>query len=52
MVKIVNNLSNIKQNCLRGEIDSLQHIYLSKLFCETNVEEITDFEEIYSNNTS
>ena len=52
MVKIVNNFSNIKQNCLCGEIDSLQHIYLCKLFCETNDEEVTDFEEIYSNNIS
>ena len=50
MVKIVNNFSNIKQNCVCGEIDSLQHIYKCKLFCENSEEEITDFAEIYSNN--
>ena len=55
MVKIVNNFSDIKENCLCGEIDSLQHIYTCKLLCETNNKEVTDFEdfeEIYSNNIS
>ena len=52
MVKIENNFSNIKQNCLCGEIESLQRIYTCKLFCENKDEEVTAFEEIYSNNIS
>ena len=48
----MNNFSNIKQNCLCGEIDSLPHIYTCKLFCENEHEEVTAFEEIYTNNIS
>ena len=52
MVKIVNNFSSIKQACPCGEIDSLQHIYICSQFSENKNEEVTPFEEIYSNNIS
>ena len=52
MVKIFNNFSSIKQACPCGEIDSLQHIYICSQFSENENEEVTPFEEIYSNNIS
>ena len=50
MVKIENNCSSIKQTCLCGEIENLEHLYLQ--FSENKNEEVTPYEEIYSNNIS
>ena len=52
MIKIVNNLSSIKQTCLCGEIENLEHLYICEQFSVNKNEEITPYEEIYSNNIS
>ena len=52
MVKIVNNFSSIKQTCQCGEIETLEHLYICLEFSENKDEEVTPYEEIYSNNIS
>ena len=52
MVKIENNCSSIKQTCLCGEIENLEHLYICLQFSENKNEEVTPYEEIYSNNIS
>jgi hypothetical protein len=52
MVRIENNFSSIKQACLCGEIENLEHLYICLQFSENQNEEVTPYEEIYSNNIS
>ena len=52
MIKIENNFSNTKQSCLCGEIETLEHLYICSKFSENTNEEVTPYEEIYSNNIS
>ena len=43
MVKIVNNFSSIKQTCLCGEIENLEHLYICEQFSVNKNEEITPY---------
>ena len=52
MVRIENNFASIKQTCLCGEIENLEHLYICLQFSENQNEEVTPYKEIYSNNIS
>ena len=52
MVKIVNNFSSVKQACLCGELENLEHLYICEQFNIDKNEEVTPYSEIYTNNIS
>ena len=49
MVKIVNNFSSVKQACLCGELENLEHLYICEQFSINKNEEVTPYAEIYTN---
>ena len=52
MVKIVNNFSSVKQACLCGELENLEHLYICEQFNIDKNKEVTPYSEIYTNNIS